>query len=76
MNAEMRLRRHAIEIVSQLPESPGDALIVLELARGVVETYLAPQGASGGRTPSLRAISSDRPAGSPSNIHPVVKPGI
>lgn len=33
-------RRHAIQIVAQLPEGTQDALMVLELAREVVETFL------------------------------------
>lgn len=36
-------RRHAIQLAAQLPEDPKDALIVLELARGLVETFLADQ---------------------------------
>lgn len=33
-------RRHAIQIAAQLPESPEDALVVLELARELVEGFL------------------------------------
>ena len=33
-------RRHAIQIVAQLPEGTEDALIVLELARELVEGFL------------------------------------
>ena len=33
-------RRHAIQIVAQLPERPEDALAVLELARELVQTFL------------------------------------
>lgn len=36
-------RRHAIQIVAQLPENPEDALVVLELAKELVEGFL--QGA-------------------------------
>jgi hypothetical protein len=37
-------RRHAIQIAAALPETPEDALIVLELARELVESFLyAPQ---------------------------------
>lgn len=35
------LRRHAIQIVAQLPENTDDACIVLELARELVESFLA-----------------------------------
>jgi hypothetical protein len=34
------LRRHAIQIVAQLPDSPEDALVVLELSRALVEGFL------------------------------------
>jgi hypothetical protein len=71
---EMRLRRHAIEIVGQLPENPTEALRVLQLAKDVVERFLCSQDASGGRIPNLRAISNDSPAGSPSRTQPVVNP--
>jgi hypothetical protein len=33
-------RRHAVQIVSALPDDPEDALIVLELARQFVEGFL------------------------------------
>ena len=33
-------RRHAIQIVAQLPEGPEDALVVLDLARQLVEGFL------------------------------------
>lgn len=36
-------RRHAIHIVSELPEDPQDALMVLHLAIEVVEQFLLPQ---------------------------------
>jgi hypothetical protein len=35
-------RRHAIQIAAALPEDEADALIVLDLARKLVETYLFP----------------------------------
>lgn len=76
MPTEMRLRRHAIEIVTQLPDSPAEALRVLDLAREVVSGFLMVQDASGGKTPNLRAISSESPAGSLSRIQPIVRPGI
>jgi hypothetical protein len=34
-------RRHAIQIAAQLPEGIEDALMVLELTRELVETFLA-----------------------------------
>lgn len=40
---ERWLRRHAVQIVAQLPEDSNDALMVLELARTLVESFLAPQ---------------------------------
>lgn len=33
-------RRHAIQIVAQLPEGVEDALVVLELAKRLVEEFL------------------------------------
>jgi hypothetical protein len=37
-------RRHAIQIAAALPETREDALLVLELARGLVDSFLyAPQ---------------------------------
>lgn len=46
-------RRHAIQIVAQLPEGIDDALLVLELARELVETFL------GETHHHLRLVSSD-----------------
>ena len=44
MKAEAWHRRHAIQIAAALPETGEDALIVLELARELVERFLyAPQ---------------------------------
>jgi hypothetical protein len=44
MKAEAWHRRHAIQIAAALPETVEDALIVLELARELVESFLyAPQ---------------------------------
>lgn len=34
------MRRHAIQIVAQLPEKPEDAVAVLELAKKLVEDFL------------------------------------
>lgn len=39
-------RRHAIQIVAALPEEPCDALMVLELAKRLVEDFLAVQPAA------------------------------
>jgi len=41
MTAEAWHRRHAIQIAAALPETPEDALLVLELARQLVEDFLA-----------------------------------
>ncbi len=43
MAAEAWHRRHAIQIAAALPETVEDALIVLELAKQLVERFLAPQ---------------------------------
>lgn len=37
------LRRQAVQIVAQLPEDPNDAVIVLELAKNLVEGFLKDQ---------------------------------
>lgn len=74
--SELKLRRHAVEIVSQLPESPSDARTVLKYAGELVDRFLVDQDASGGSRPSLRAISSERSPVLPSSIQPVDKPGI
>jgi hypothetical protein len=42
MSAEAWHRRHAIQIAAALPEDREDAMIVLELARELVESYLYP----------------------------------
>jgi hypothetical protein len=42
-------RRHALQIVAQLPDDPADALIVLEHARKLVEEFLAADPNSGKR---------------------------
>lgn len=35
-------RRQAITLASQLPDNPADALLVLQAARELVETFLMP----------------------------------
>jgi hypothetical protein len=42
MSTEAWHRRHAIQIAAALPETRDDALLVLELARRLVEEYLCP----------------------------------
>lgn len=44
-------RRHAIQIVAQLPEGTQDALMVLELARELVEGFL-----QAGQRPALAEV--------------------
>lgn len=48
------MRRHAIQIVAQLPEATADAIGVLELARELVEGFLAEKS-----QPRLRAVPAD-----------------
>lgn len=48
-------RRHAIQIVAQLPEKYEDALMVLQLAKDLVQGFLAGDG-SGDH--ALRLVSS------------------
>lgn len=43
MGIEAWHRRHAIQVAASLPESPEDALAVLELARQLVEGFLSGQ---------------------------------
>lgn len=45
-------RRHAIQIAAQLPERPEDALLVLELARELIEGFL------GGQEPRARDLGA------------------
>jgi hypothetical protein len=51
MTPEAWHRRHAIQIAAALPETPEDALIVLEFARELVERFLnaPPEPPSGAR---------------------------
>jgi hypothetical protein len=42
MSTEAWHRRHAIQIAAALPETREDALLVLDLARRLVEEYLCP----------------------------------
>lgn len=42
MSVEAWHRRHAIQIAAALPETREDALLVLDLARRLVEDYLCP----------------------------------
>lgn len=44
------LRRQAVQIAAQLPENPEDAIEVLELAKGLVESFLKQDQAA----PALR----------------------
>lgn len=54
-------RRHAIQIVAQLPENPKDALQVLELARQLVEGFLcADQPRKPTEVRFVSAAASDR----------------
>lgn len=50
-------RRHAIHIVSELPEEPQDAIAVLRLAIEVVERFLVPQDRS---VPALSLVAAAR----------------
>jgi len=50
-------RRHAIHIVSELPDDPQDALAVLQLAIEVVERFLVPQARS---APALSLVNRSR----------------
>jgi hypothetical protein len=57
MTAEAWHRRHAIQIAAALPETPEDALMVLELARELVERSLyAPQRPEPPRGEHVRGV--------------------
>jgi hypothetical protein len=75
-DADMALRRRALEIVTQLPENAVEARMVLNYARELIDGFLAAQSPPGGSRPSLRAIAVDRSPIAPSSIHPVERPGI
>jgi hypothetical protein len=63
-------KRHAIQIVAQLPESQKDALAVLEYAKQLVEGFLAadqPRRAADVRALPVAASSRCNPTGSPSS---------
>lgn len=51
-------RRHAIQIVSQLPESTEDALAVLRCAQELVEGFLAGKAPPAGQPPALNNVTS------------------
>lgn len=74
MTKDIALRRHAFEIVSQLPENPREARIVLEYVKKLFDEWFQDQPC--GRTPSLRAISNDSDPVSFSSSQPTVRPGI
>ncbi len=74
-NLDLRLRRHAVEIVSQLPESASEARTVLNYARQLVDDFLGDQSPSAGSRPNLRAIVVERSPVSPSCIQPGETPG-
>jgi hypothetical protein len=65
MKAEAWHRRHAIQIAAALPEDAEDALTVLELAKQLVERFLAPpqrpEPPSGARERGVVALVSARP---------------
>lgn len=72
---EIMFRRRAMEIVTQLPEMPADARLVLAYARELLDAWVD-QSASGGSKPNLISMPLDRSPSLPSSIHPVDKPGI
>lgn len=63
MSSDAWHRRHAIQIAAALPESPEDALIVLELAKELVTGFLqgtqkaAPLERERGAVVSLSSVS-------------------
>jgi hypothetical protein len=50
-------RRHAIQIVAQLPETQADALLILEAARDFVLKFLAEDQVEGGLRPGGVVLS-------------------
>lgn len=74
MLSEGSRRRQALHIAAQLPQEREDALLVIELVRGLVEGYFAPRRPFVGDCEvvplrpdgrSLRSMSTDKPDGSP-----------
>jgi hypothetical protein len=63
MKTEAWHRRHAIQIAAALPETGEDALIVLELARELVESFLyqRPEPPGGARERGVVVSLSPRP---------------
>lgn len=51
-------RRRALEVVSQLPENPEDALQVLELARSLIQVWLIETETFEAEIIPLRAVHS------------------
>lgn len=52
-------RRHALQLACQLPEDATDALLILDAARELVETFLMPAGTTTD-TPALTVVSFNR----------------
>jgi hypothetical protein len=63
MKTEAWHRRHAIQIAAALPETGEDALIVLELARELINSFLyaPPEPPRGAREPGV--VVSLKPGG-------------
>lgn len=61
-------RRHAIQIVAQLPECVGDALMVLDLARELIESFLSEEPQRPRVVPLADANSSKARSASSSSI--------
>lgn len=50
------LRRQAVQLAAQLPEDPADARRVLDLARDVLDKFMAPAHVDGGSDAKVRQI--------------------
>jgi hypothetical protein len=66
LNRDMLLRRRALEMMPQLPETPADARIVLAYMRQIIDEWLDQPSASGGIRPNLINMPLDKSPSSPS----------
>ena len=66
-------RRRALEILTQLPEDPAEARVVLAYVREILDQWV---DQSGGSNPNLISMPLDRSPSLPSSIQPVDRPGI
>lgn len=66
LSRDLLLRRRALEILPQLPESPAEARIVLAYMRQVIDEWLDQSAAGGGIKPNLINMPLDKSPSLPS----------